>query len=433
MLLLWPSIQNYAWGKVGSSSIVAKFFRQLSPGSNAIDENMPYAELWIGTHPNGPSYLAEARDTSLKSILTTTSVGYVPSGYSSVDIPFILKVLSIRTALSIQAHPDKQLAPILHEKFPQHFKDSNHKPEMCIALSPFKALCGFLPISEIKQNLMKYPELCEIIGKEESTRFLSSALTSSDSSTDEEKRHAIKIIFSSFMCCPDDIAEINICSVVKRLQQQCRADCSRANECNSIESLIVALAQEYPSDRGILCPLFLNFLQLNPGEAFFMEANELHAYLSGDCIECMALSDNTVRAGLTVKPKDVDILCNMLHYRNGDAQEHYVKPVNLVENKITLYRPPIEQCPEFEVSKVELEIGHMHCFPSIPAARIGIVTQGFAKAIIQTRETCIIAGKAFFIPANCHVQLYSVSNVDELSIGESKLIMFLANANLGFS
>ena len=117
------------------------------------------------------------------------------------------------------------------------------------------------------------------------------------------------------MSCPDDITEHCLCSVVKRLRQQCISNCSRIDECYSIESLIVALAQEFPNDRGILCPLFLNFLQLNPGDAFYMEANELHAYLSGDCVECMAISDNTVRAGLTLKPKDVDILCNMLHYR----------------------------------------------------------------------------------------------------------------------
>ena len=46
-----------------------------------------------------------------------------------------------------------------------------------------------------------------------------------------------------------------------------------------------------------------------------MGANEPHAYISGDCVECMALSDNVIRAALTPKFKDVDTLCSSLHYR----------------------------------------------------------------------------------------------------------------------
>jgi mannose-6-phosphate isomerase len=76
------------------------------------------------------------------------------------------------------------------------------------------------------------------------------------------------------------------------------------------------LYTDYPNDRGVICPLILNHLQIQPGEAFFMGPNEPHAYISGDCIECMALSDNTVRAGLTPKHRDVKTLCEMLHYRS---------------------------------------------------------------------------------------------------------------------
>ena len=52
----------------------------------------------------------------------------------------------------IQAHPDKQLAEKLHLKWPAIYKDSNHKPEMAIAITPFQAMCGFRPIEEIKSK-----------------------------------------------------------------------------------------------------------------------------------------------------------------------------------------------------------------------------------------------------------------------------------------
>jgi mannose-6-phosphate isomerase len=78
---------------------------------------------------------------------------------------------------------------------------------------------------------------------------------------------------------------------------------------------MLQLNKDFPNDRGIFCPLLLNTLSLNPGEGFFMGANEPHAYISGDCIECMALSDNVIRAALTPKYKDVKTLCDSLHYR----------------------------------------------------------------------------------------------------------------------
>ena len=56
---------------------------------------------------------------------------------------------------------------------------------------------------------------------------------------------------------------------------------------------------------------------MQPGEALFLGANEPHAYLYGDCVECMAASDNVVRAGLTPKFKDVETLTSMLTYTDG--------------------------------------------------------------------------------------------------------------------
>jgi hypothetical protein len=57
-----------------------------------------------------------------------------------------LQVLSVAKALSIQAHPDKKLAEVLHALRPSTYKDDNHKPEMAIAITEFRALCGFAGI-----------------------------------------------------------------------------------------------------------------------------------------------------------------------------------------------------------------------------------------------------------------------------------------------
>merc|ERR1719230_814277 len=68
------------------------------------------------------------------------------------SLPFLFKILSVRTALSIQAHPDKKLAAKLHATRPDVYKDDNHKPEMAVAITKFEGLCSFQPAYSILSN-----------------------------------------------------------------------------------------------------------------------------------------------------------------------------------------------------------------------------------------------------------------------------------------
>ena len=38
-------------------------------------------------------------------------------------------------------------------------------------------------------------------------------------------------------------------------------------------------------DPGCFAPFLLNIYKLQPGEAIYVPAGEIHAYISGDCIE----------------------------------------------------------------------------------------------------------------------------------------------------
>lgn len=118
------------------------------------------------------------------------------------------------------------------------------------------------------------------------------------------------------MRCPDIVANAQLSAMIQRLENEVAAlDPSEESSSLQLKSLLLRLHSQYPGDRGVFCPLIMNYLQLRSGESFFIGANEPHAYISGDCIECMALSDNVVRAGLTPKFKDVETLCGMLNYR----------------------------------------------------------------------------------------------------------------------
>lgn len=183
-------------------------------------------------------------------------------------------------ALSIQAHPDKELAKWLHLQNPILYPDSNHKPEVAIALTRFEALCGFRPIEQIKMDIKTIPEI-----------FKNPSSLSPNPS--------LKEIFKEFI---DYEGSIDI--ILKRL----------IDNGHALSELIQRLKEQYPNDPTVLIPLLLNYVILESGDAIFLPPNEPHAYLFGDCIECMALSDNVVRAGLTPKPKDKQTLCKMLTF-----------------------------------------------------------------------------------------------------------------------
>lgn len=216
------------------------------------------------------------------------------------SVPFLLKVLSVRTALSIQAHPDKALAQELHAKRADLYKDDNHKPEMAIAITPFEALCSFQRATSIVANCAACPELVELIG-EDSVSALDQAATSED-----DAKPALRQLYTRLMTAPPHVVEQKLANLISRIEAT--VEMLRA----PVDTLALRIHEQYPGDVGVFCVYLMNYICLKPGEALFMAANEPHAYLYGDCVECMACSDNVVRAGLTPKFKDTNTLCDMV-------------------------------------------------------------------------------------------------------------------------
>ena len=143
-------VQQYAWGKVGSKSLAAEFAANGRPDEFCVDGTAPYAELWMGTHPNGPSIVKGQGSLAEYISKNPNMLGQDSRKKFGDNLPFLFKVLSVNKALSIQAHPDKKHAEELHKASPDIYKDANHKPEMAIALTDFEGLCGFRPLSQIQ-------------------------------------------------------------------------------------------------------------------------------------------------------------------------------------------------------------------------------------------------------------------------------------------
>lgn len=277
-----------------------------------------------------------------------------------VDLPFLFKVLSVQKALSIQAHPDKQLAEHLHRLQPNIYKDANHKPEMAFAITKFEALCGFVSPQELEGIVRMVPEIELVLGTP-----LSHALTSLSKAWEKEVKTILKAAFTALMTASKDVIVTALTQLLERLEkaQQVRSFTPK-------ELLIMRLAEQYPMDVGILSALFLNYIQLEPGQALYLDANEPHAYLSGECLECMATSDNVVRAGLTPKYIDTKTLCDMLTYKQGMPEILSGIDVNVYTKR---YAPPFD---EFEMDSCKLPLGQTTEFSSIEGPSILLVLEG---------------------------------------------------------
>ncbi|KAJ9110640.1 hypothetical protein QFC19_001469 [Naganishia cerealis] len=130
LLRLSPGVQSYDWGKKGSDSLAAQL-AAVCVEQFQVDEDKPYAELWMGTHDTLPTFIADAQDEKLAETLAADPAAYlsekVLQKYPNAKgghLPFLLKVLSIGKALSIQAHPDKQLAERLHRERGDVYKEN---------------------------------------------------------------------------------------------------------------------------------------------------------------------------------------------------------------------------------------------------------------------------------------------------------------------
>ncbi|XP_041989112.1 mannose-6-phosphate isomerase [Aricia agestis] len=396
-------VQNYEWGKMGTESKVAQLISSANPNLD-IDATKPYAELWMGTHPNGPSMIVE-RGKLISEYLNDNhdAVGKDVKKHFGVTVPFLLKILSVRKALSIQAHPTKKHAEELHKKFPEMYKDPNHKPELAIALTRFEALCGFRPLEEIEKYLDYVPELKSILPSDIVSSF-------DDKNIDSEKK--IKKLFNSLMTSDKSAVEMGLKNLLLRLE----------NEGPEIQALLLypvlqQLHKDYPGDVGCWAPYFINYITLQPGQAIFLKPNLIHAYLSGDCVECMACSDNVVRAGLTPKHMDVPTLVEMLDYKSYTPQDLLFNP-ELEDPNCCIWRPPV---PDFAVIRIRVESGDSYNTIVRHSPSIIIVTSGSGEAC-DTEPLKARPGLVLFLKAsrqltltpeeNSHIEAYqAICNV----------------------
>lgn len=372
-------VQNYNWGN--RDGLIQEFLGE----SGANNAGQPAAELWMGAHDSAPSRL-ESDGSTLNRAIEKNPVHFLGPDLAAKTrkLPFLFKILDASRPLSIQAHPDKKNAERLHTKDPEHYPDDNHKPELAVSLGGMKALIGFRPVEEIQNFFRLIPELSAICTDRSNT---------APTGPDDESRNREWIAgrYGAMMrSSAEKTAQLSSAILKKQLDDPAIA-------------LYRKLTDIYGnSDVGAASVFFLNYAEVPIGKALYLGPNEPHAYLEGRILECMAASDNVVRAGLTSKFCDLETLLAMLHYRYGLPR--ILEPVAV--------RPGIEMypssAPDFSVSRLHLQPDRSLWLPDLDIPSIFIVLQGRLwleknmnrSSRINGQKRLFSKGSVFFLPGD---------------------------------
>ena len=364
MELLQPVIRPYAWG---SRHGIAQLQGRPVPAPG------PEAELWMGAHPSAPSGVAE---TTLDAVIAADpdrELGPACVARFGPRLPFLLKVLSAEQALSIQLHPSRAQAQVGFRAGNVNYVDDWPKPELLCALTPFEVLAGLRDPSDAAALLraLAVPALQPLAAE-------------LDAAAAPE---ALSRALAAILEWPEGSRADLVTNVVTACATLASSDSPYAAPC----AAAVREAGHRPGDLGLVAMLLMRHAVLAPGQAVFMPAGGLHAYLRGTGIETLANSDNVIRAGLTGKHIDVPELLKLL---DPAVTVPVLTPAPLGDG-VTWFDTP---APEFRLYVADLA-GPVIPMPAA-GPRIALCTAGVATLRTESSETVkLLRGESCFIPA----------------------------------
>jgi mannose-6-phosphate isomerase len=395
MELLQPVVMPYAWG---SRYAIAELQGRPAPSPG------PEAELWMGAHPSAPSGLErDGHCTTLDAVIAADpgrELGPRCVARFGARLPFLLKVLSAERALSIQVHPSRAQAEAgyraendrgLRAGDPaRNYADDWPKPELLYALTPFEVMAGLRPPSDAAGILraLAVDQLRPLVA------WLEDAAT----------EQVLGDVFGSVVDWPAPGRAGLVSEVMAACARLAAAGGRYATAC----AAVAREAADHPGDVGLVALLLMRHTVLQPGQAVFMPAGGLHAYLSGTGVEVMANSDNVVRAGLTSKHIDVPELLKLL---DPAVTVPVLVPVSLADG-VSWFDTP---APEFRLHLGDLT-GHAVTLPGV-GPRIILCTRGAAllrsesggPVKVGRGESCFVSAADGPVRGTGPAQLFLVS------------------------
>jgi len=341
--LLTGTVKHYDWGGTD-------FIPSLLNVSNANQE--PFAEYWLGVHPQaaGKVEIGNGKNISLPEIINKNGkkvLGeYVFKRFG--NLPYLLKALDVKKMLSIQVHPSKSEAEkdfvrenavgIPLDSPQRNYKDSNHKPELMVAMGEFWLLHGFKSPDALNQILAIVPELEFLLPIFEQAGY--------------------KGLYKYVMEMSQEEVNEKLDGLLERIVPLYKTGkLKKSDEHYWASKGAVNFSRPGKTDKGLFSVYLFNLVRLNKGEAIFQDAGVPHAYLEGQNIEIMSSSDNVLRGGLTTKHIDVKEL--LKHTRCEPTIPNILKGEQ--KGKELVYKTP---APDFELSSFTLKKGETASFTS---------------------------------------------------------------------
>jgi mannose-6-phosphate isomerase len=373
-------VQHYSWGGY-------EFIPALLGIDNAGQQ--PFAEYWLGAHPNHPSTI-EGTEVSLSELIREQPGKVLGTSVSKhfSSLPFLFKILDVRQMLSIQVHPSKESAikefALENEKgIPvnaphRNYKDENHKPELMVALGDFWLLHGFKNEIRLKEILQAKPEfhfLLSIFGENNYKTLYEAVMT-----MEQEKVDAIL----SPLLQP-------VLPMYESGQLQ------KSSEDFWAARAVSTFCKDGHYDRGIFSIYFFNLIHLKKGQGIFQPQGMPHAYLEGQNVEVMANSDNVLRAGLTDKHIDVKELLKHVDFKAT------IPAVLPAENDFAItYKSPAQ---EFELHAYQFN-GQKEIISS-KSPEIWFLLSGTARVTAKDETIEMKRGEAVFLGSGEEVTIES--------------------------
>ncbi|KAJ5093497.1 hypothetical protein N7456_009358 [Penicillium angulare] len=378
--------KNDPWGKKGSDSFAGRLWSQNSGNSESLKDSETYSEMWMGTYPSLESRLA-SDDTLLSDHLKSHPelLGKAFCRKYSTDIPFLPKILSFAKALPLQLHPDKKLAEKLHAENPDKFADANHKPEIAVALTKFELFVGFKSFEDLEE-VFALKALEDILPKREKLN-------------DEVLRETCHTLLK---LSPEKVSDI-----VSKLKQISPSELRRNHQ---VPELLERLSQQYSEfDNGnLVAALLMNYMVLKPGEAVCVPADSIHAWLSGDILECMARSDNVLNTGFCPRADrdNIDLFTRALTF-NPQSRVSALLPAQSSpvgwNQRTCEFAPPFN---EFNVLGLSLAAGEVETHVALEGPSLLVVTQGAGEMKIQGEDKSLRLheGSVYFVATKVQLQ-----------------------------
>ena len=394
---LTGAIRPYAWG---SHTAIAELQGRPAPTDG------PEAELWLGAHPGDPSTVTGPDGpVSLATLIAGDPEGQLGDQVAAEfgnRLPFLLKVLAAQTPLSLQAHPDAAYARAAYARqeadpsAPKNYTDAYHKPEMLVALTPFEALCGFRSPAASAAAIEAFglPSLSSIVDALRAGDLRTAVHDLLSWPQADRKPLVEAVVAAAHAALSTDTARA-VVGQAASLADTAQAVVGRAVP-SADAALAADLAASYPDDPGVLVALLLNHVRLAPGEAIWMPAGNLHAYLRGTGVELMAASDNVLRGGLTPKHVDVDELLNVLVF---EVLDDPILPSTPVAPGVVTWPVPVR---DFVLYGIELDGARPPIEVPAEGPRVILAVAGdiFAGESLDGTPVEVTPGAAAYAPAD---------------------------------